>query len=173
MKADKTQKAKEERDMSTSAVKLPKAKKQLSGQRPQQVLQIEAVPSSPLKNTSLFLSPSVDPPVKSSFDDDVLASPAVAAALAVVNNFCVLGSGPLLFLSRQKKRMSSRRKSAKTQPTTITTMAPVESFLEFLCCGVICVAGINPLRRLSETLKSVKLGRLMLGNVPSNPFFCK
>nr|GMC87058.1 hypothetical protein CR513_46747 [Ipomoea batatas] len=172
MKADKTQKAKEERDMSTSAVKLPKAKKQLSGQRPQQVLQIEAVPSSPLKNTSLFLSPSVDPPVKSSFDDDVLASPAVAAALAVVNNFCVLGSGPLLFLSRQKKRMSSRRKSEGTgegKNGLQRLMFPTNDDAGYLDS----VAGINPLRRLSETLKSVKLGRLMLGSVPSNPFFCK
>ncbi|RDX73623.1 hypothetical protein CR513_46747, partial [Mucuna pruriens] len=90
---------------------------------PQQILQIET-------NTSLFLSASAEPPVISSFDDDVPASAGAARATAAT------GFGGFAGCLRRRRKQSSNSSSnnaaARTDPKTIATMAPVESFLDFL-----------------------------------------
>ncbi|KAF1887369.1 hypothetical protein Lal_00040971 [Lupinus albus] len=87
----------------------------------------------PSKNTSLFLSVSPEPPVISSFDDDVPASPVGTLRAAVATDFGGFGDCRRCRFRKQNNSKSSNNNAPTTHPTTIPIMAPVESFLDFSC----------------------------------------
>ncbi|KAI4376639.1 hypothetical protein MLD38_014380 [Melastoma candidum] len=100
----------------------------------------------PSRNTSLFLSAaSMDPPVMSSFEDEVPASAtgierAPPAAAAAATGFGVL-SGCSFHFRRQRSKIMSSRIRASTLPMTIPMIAAVDSF--FLDLETAAGAGVG------------------------------
>jgi len=78
----------------------------------------------------LSLSASAEPPVISSFEDDVPASAGAGRAATTTGFGGFAGVRRQRFLTQSNNSNSSIARK-RIEPTTIATMAPVERFLDF------------------------------------------